>query len=220
MTHAYSSKYLDGAMETLGEMLDYAVNACGFDPDNYWQLFLATGYAAQFGNGVPRVVAGLSGTELVWEVLEKAGLNISMPDPQEEYSYSPEYWSGWILAHYQWFTGRGFKEIYSYIKMRDVLKLYPTLHEAAEEKFVDTVNSIIRSRKGVTNLQRLRKDAGISQRELAEKSGVALRTLQQYEIRARDINKAAAIILVALAKALNCQAEDILEYDFQETEEE
>ena len=46
-----------------------------------------------------------------------------------------------------------------------------------------------------------------------EKNTVNLRTLQQYEIRAKDINRAAGITLLALAKALGCQVEDLLEYD-------
>lgn len=218
MIRAYSSKYLDSAMDTLGEMLDYAVNACGFDADDYWQLFLTTGYATQFENGTPRVVCGLSGTELVLEVVEKAGLSMTMPQPREDYSYSPEYWSGWVMAYYQWRVGRSFKEVYHYLKIKDVLKLYPILHEAAEDKFVDTANSIIRSRKGPTNLQRLRKEAGLSQKELAVKSGVPLRTLQQYETGARDINKATAVAVVGLAAALNCRERELLEYEFTDAE--
>ena len=54
-----------------------------------------------------------------------------------------------------------------------------------------------------TKLQELRKNIGYSQRELAEKSGVNLRTLQQYELKAKDINKAATTLL-ALSKTLGC----------------
>ena len=55
---------------------------------------------------------------------------------------------------------------------------------------------------------------------LAEKSGVALRMIQQYEQRAKDINKATAISVVALAKTLGCQVEDLLEQSISEIEEE
>ena len=51
----------------------------------------------------------------------------------------------------------------------------------------------------------------MSQRELAEASGVPLRTIQQYEQRAKDINKATASNLFALAQTLGCKAEDLLE---------
>lgn len=93
----------------------------------------------------------------------------------------------------------------------EIEKLYPTLHEAAEDKFVDVVNSIIERKTTTTKLQELRKSIGYSQRELAEKSGVNLRTLQQYELKAKDINKAATTTLLALSKTLGCKIEDLLE---------
>ena len=73
------------------------------------------------------------------------------------------------------------------------------------------VNSIIERKTTTTKLQELRKNIGYSQRELAEKSGVNLRTLQQYELKAKDINKAATTTLFALSKTLGCKIEDLLE---------
>ena len=96
--------------------------------------------------------------------------------------------------------------------MKEVRKLYPTLHETSEEKFVDTVNAIIKRKSTSTRLQMQRKKCGYSQRELAERSGVNVRTLQQYEMRAKDINKAAVSTLMSLARALSCKVEDLLEY--------
>lgn len=52
--------------------------------------------------------------------------------------------------------------------------------------------------------------------ELAEKVGVNLRTLPKYKIRAKDINIAAGVNLLALAKALDSRVEDLLEYDSSE----
>ena len=39
---AYGIEYLDDAMRNLGEMTDYAVNACGMDLEDFWKLFLTT----------------------------------------------------------------------------------------------------------------------------------------------------------------------------------
>lgn len=153
------------------------------------------------------------------DVLIKSGTDIAFPQAQIDYDYSPQYWCGWILAYYQWYTGRSFKEIQKHITMQEIEKLYPTLHEASEKKFVDTVNRMIRKKNLPTRLQAQRKISGYSQRELAEKVGVNLRTLQQYEIRAKDINKAAGATLLALAKALGCRVEDLLEYDNSEIED-
>ena len=211
MTHAYDERYLDDAMRNLGEATDYAVNACKMSLQKFFDLFVATGFAAQFGNGVPKIISGLSGTELVHEIILKSGIEQELPEVQAEYNYSPEYWCGWIIAYYQWRTGRTFKDIFQNISAREIEKLYPTLHEAAEDKFVDVVNSIIERKTTTTKLQELRKNIGYSQRELAEKSGVNLRTLQQYELKAKDINKAAATTLLALSKTLGCRIEDLLE---------
>ena len=220
MIHAYDNQYLDDAMKCLGEAMDYAANSCQMNMDSFLELFIGTGYAEQFAAGVPKYVSGVSGTELAMDVLTKSGSSMDFPQPKIDYDYSQQYWCGWILAYYQWYTGRSFKEIQKHISMQDIEKLYPTLHEASEKKFVDTVNRIIRKKNPPTRLQAQRKISGYSQRELAEKVGVNLRTLQQYEIRAKDINKAAGVTLLALAKVLGCRVEDLLEYDNSEIEDD
>ena len=212
MIHAYDNAYLDDAMECLGEAMDYAANYCKIPMDQFLDLFIGTGYAKQFAAGTPKIVSGLSGIELVMDVLTKSGIHMDFPDVQIEYDYSPAYWCGWILAYYQWHSGRDFMMIHKDVSMIQIEKLYPTLHEAHEQKFVDVLTKMISKRNPPTRLQAQRKICGYSQRELAEKVGVNLRTLQQYEIRAKDINKAAASTLLALAKALGCQIEDLLEY--------
>ena len=219
MIHAYDNQYLDDAMKCLGEAIDYAANSCQMNMDNFLDLFIGTGYAEQFAAGVPKYVSGISGTELVMDVLIKSGTGIDFPQAQIDYDYSPQYWCGWILAYYQWYTGRNFKDIQKHIAMQEIEKLYPALHEASEKKFVDTINRMIRKKKPPTRLQTQRKISGYSQRELAEKVGVNLRTLQQYEIRAKDINKAAGATLLALSKVLGCRVEDLLEYDNSEIED-
>ena len=50
--------------------------------------------------------------------------------------------------------------------------------------------------------------------------GVNLRTLQEYDNRAMDINRATGGTLTALSKVLGCQMEDLLEYDYAEVTEE
>lgn len=219
MTPAYAEEYLNDSMKNLGEAFDYAVNVCNIDIETFMGLFIASGFADMFGKGVPKVVSGLSGTELVIEVVNKAGQFYSFPKPQTEYDYSPEYWCGWILAYYQWKTGRTFKDIEVNISVTEILKMYPTLHEASEEKFVDTANAIILRRNNTTRLQRQRKQCGLTQKELAEKSGVKLRTLQQYEMKAKDINKASVSTILALASVLSCKIEDLMEYKVEDADD-
>ena len=94
MMRAYDEQYLDDAMRNLGEATDYAVNACKMSLQKFFDLFVATGFATQFGNGVPKIVSGLSGTELVHEIVVKAGIEQYFPEVQTEYDCSPEYWCG------------------------------------------------------------------------------------------------------------------------------
>lgn len=211
MIHAYNECYLDDAMRNLGEAMDYAVNRCQLSMSEFMQMFIASGYAKLFEKGTPKYVSGLSGTELVCDILIRVESKTDFPAIQIEYSCSKEYWCGWILAYYQWYSGKSFKDILGSLPMEQIERMYPTMHEASEQRFVDAVENMNERKMSVTKLQTLRRLNGYSQRLLAEKSGVHLRNVQQYEQRAKDINKAAVSTLVALAKTLNCQIEDLLE---------
>ena len=107
-----------------------------------------------------------------------------------------------------------FKEIHNHISIKEIKKLYSTLHEASEQKFVETVNAIIKNNSSSSKLQTQRKICNISQSELSQKSGISLRTIQQYEIKAKDINKTATMTLLKLSRVLGCKIEDLLEYEF------
>ena len=90
--------------------------------------------------------------------------------------------------------------------------MYYPLHEANEQKFVDTVINIIKDKSHSSRLQLRRKELGLTQKELAELAGVNLRTLQQYENKSKDINKASVETVLALSKVLYCEIRDIIEY--------
>ena len=68
-----------------------------------------------------------------------------------------------------------------------------------------------------SRLQEYRKRLGITQAVLAEKSGVNLRTLQQYEVGDKDIGKAAAGSVISLARVLHCEPEDLIEWNVKDS---
>ncbi len=68
----------------------------------------------------------------------------------------------------------------------------------------------------MTNLKRIRKESGLTQSQLAEKIGLSVRMVQQYEQAQNDINKAAGITLYQLAKALDCTMEELLDLKTEE----
>ena len=63
----------------------------------------------------------------------------------------------------------------------------------------------------------LQEQAGLSQRDLAEISGVPVRTIQQYEQQQKDIRKAAYETVCRLADALHCAPDDCMPPNVQNT---
>lgn len=63
----------------------------------------------------------------------------------------------------------------------------------------------------VTNLKRIRTAYGYTQAELAERSGVSLRSIQMYEQRNKNINKVSVDMVNSLAKVFGCTMEDLIE---------
>lgn len=63
----------------------------------------------------------------------------------------------------------------------------------------------------MSNLKSIRQDKKLTQIELSEKAGVSVRMIQHYEQGVKDINKAQGDTLRALATALECMIEDLLE---------
>lgn len=63
----------------------------------------------------------------------------------------------------------------------------------------------------MSKLKEARERAGLTQKELSERSGVNLRTIQDYEQGRKSINKAQGLALYRLANALNVTIEELLE---------
>ena len=65
----------------------------------------------------------------------------------------------------------------------------------------------------MSKFKKLRKQRRISVAELSRLSGISKRTLEKYENGEREINKARAIAVYNIAKALNCSIEDLLDLE-------
>ena len=59
-------------------------------------------------------------------------------------------------------------------------------------------------------LKAIREDRGLSQSQLADRSGVSVRMIQYYEQGVKDLSKAAASTVHHLAQALDCRMEDLI----------
>ncbi len=211
MAVAYDESYLRRARITLGNMLHFAVYDLGVDISVFYENFISSGYAARFGKGEPKVVAGLSGVELAYEVIYKTSGNVCEVKPSVTYDRSPEYWAGWALAYYEWYKNIPFDIINRAVPISEVIRLYNPLHEADIMKFVEVMNERIDKKFKNDRLSRLRTYACMTQKVLGEKSGVSVRMIEQYEQGKKDLNHASAETVYKLSKALGCKMEDLIE---------
>lgn len=211
--NAYNELYLDDAMHNLADMLDYAICDLNYEPDEFFSWFINSGIASKFEKGNPKYITGMSGVELCEAVLKET--NIAPPDtPATNPDFKgKEYWAGWVLAYYQWYSGRRFEDIASNgLTISKIMSMY-ILHEADESKFVEEAEKIINRNKAneKAKLHKIRKARGFTQKELSDASGVSLRMIQLYEQKQNDISKAQVNVVVSLAKALGCEVEDLID---------
>ena len=139
MTHAYSEMYLEDAMRTLGEAVDFALCDQGLSPVELTTILLNSFEIRQFERGVARVVCGMSGDELAREIIASAGL--SPVECRETYPFyrSPQYWAGWVLAYAQWMCSLCFSDLLEVAPLDRIIGSHHPLHEASEDKFAQIV---------------------------------------------------------------------------------
>ena len=220
MTRAYDEMYLGTARKALANMLDHAVHQHDMEMKEFYDLFLVSSIAERFQSGDCSIIAGRSGAELVEMVLEESGMkrgaetsDISSEDGMLLHGKrSPEYWTGWSLAYYQWFADTPFKLIDRAVPIKEIRDMYPLYHEMDVLKFCDEMKRRTIAKRGTeTRLKYYRMKLGLSQSQLAEAAGIPVRTIQQYEQRQKDINHARSECVLRLSKALHCSQQALME---------
>lgn len=210
MMHAYDELYLEPARESLGNMLHFAVYDLKTGIEEFYGMFLNTGIGARFGRGEAGLTVGMSGIELAYEVLFKVTGTYCNVKPSFYTDKSPEYWCGWALAYYEWDRNIPFERINEVIGIKEILDMYDPFHEADIRKFVDEMDHRMSMHSEVSRLARLRRYADLTQKKLAEKSGVSARMIEQYEQGKKSLKRASAETVYSLSKALNCKIEDLM----------
>ena len=209
---AYDEIYVDSAQNVLGHAVDFAVMTLGLEPNTFGDAFAVSDASKQFAAGNPAYVAGMNGCELARKVLEETGTLFADAEDAMYLDKSPEYWAGWALAYYQWFTGYSFMEILTAMPLEQIMAMYPTYHEMDVSQFVEQMDRHMQEAYPQTKLRMRRETCGFSQSELSADADVPLRQIQLFEQRQRDINKCAAITLLKLSKSLHCSIEDLMEH--------
>ena len=211
MICAYDRVYLEKARIVLARMLDYAVNDLGYQLQEFFELFLKSGIAKRFEQGDFTILVGKSGVEVAYDVLFACTGQVPDVKPRYTVHRSEEYWVGWALAYYQWEKAMTFEEIARSVPLYYVQRLYAPYHEMDIRHFVERMDELYKEARPYTNLKQRRIQAGLSQKELADATGIPIRTIQQYEQRQKNINKAQVEYLVMLSKTLCCEVECLME---------
>lgn len=63
----------------------------------------------------------------------------------------------------------------------------------------------------MNNLKHYREKAGLSQSQLAERAGISVRTLQDYEQNRKPLEGARAITVLTLSRIVGCTVEDLID---------
>ena len=208
---AYHGMFRGKAMRKVADMFDFAINEFGLDGDDFAGLFVSSAISRSLEIGDPKYLMGMCGEELALRVIGETTGVIPAVEISGSYDRSPDHWCGWVIAYYQWLRAISYKELFEIMSYGEISALFPSLHEADVSKFAEAMDRRRESLRKETNLKRIRTAYGCSQSELARMSGVSLRSIQMYEQRNKDINKAQLMTAAKLAKALGCSTEALLE---------
>ena len=221
----------------MAHMLDFAVHDLRQDATAFFELFIATGIADRFGSGDIRLITGTSGVELAYRVLGSSGISQERVSYRYTSGRSREYWAGYALGRYQMEKSVPFTDILSAVSLQEMITLCDGYRESEIRSIMDSMSwmdsltipdhmneehyrefsshidnrlTSVRSSSD-TRLKLLRIRSGFSQSGLAAASGVPVRTIQQYEQRQKDINKAAFGSIIKLAAAIGCEPSALIE---------
>ena len=140
---AYDLFIIDVAKRKLGDMLEYAVNGCNLDIDEYFELFANSNIGIGFGNGETKYIYGRSACELVHDVYFELFMK-EIPRGRQIFDYEKgaKHWTGWSLAQYQWYSCRPFFDILRDCKISDIRDMYYPYHEMDITKFIDKMEEL------------------------------------------------------------------------------
>ena len=183
---AYDKKELPQVISTLGKAFEFAEKCL---PEG------AAGFYRRFANS--SVAATCTGPDAHPEIGGSAIGRLR--------------WEAELLCRYQWETGLPFPAVFRTLSPERLRALHADYAELPPAEVVQRISVPETHESTTTSLARIRRERGLSQAGLAKASGVTLRSIQQYEQRKKDISHAQARSVLALAQALSCTMEELLE---------
>lgn len=211
MMKDYRNIYLNDYVNLLSNAFDYAITDLKIDLDYFEKIIISSKYTRLLEILNPSIVSGESGIELILKMIEEKNLDIEIKEKEYRDYRTSAFWLGYAISNYQFYKRKRFKDIFRKIHLKDILNMYDTYHEADIFVFIDDFDSMLSNINLESKLKTIRERNGLSQNDLADLSNVSLRSIQLYEQKVNDIDKAQANTLYKLSTALSCSIEDLLE---------
>lgn len=215
MIPAYDETYLPDAMANLAGAFDYALNDCGLPVGLFMDFFATSEAAALFGRGTPKYVCGMSGEELVAEIMRQTGWRAfsicRQPHcaPAQHPNTGPDGYS-----HTANGPGECGSRTFSMCCRSTISCDAPRLctkPTKADSSTCTTSGPPIIAPRATPGCTRSACAPDSANPGWPARSGVTLRSIQMYEQRRKDLGKAAVSTVLALARTLGCRIEDLLE---------
>ncbi len=222
---AYNINYLENVQSNIGAMLDVGVNTLEFGMRDFYNMFLSSDMSNRLNRGDCYTICTLGGVELAEYVVCYAMNNskyihvrkASDPAYNQQLSdaiinvNSPEYWTGKVLVGYAHEKNISYDELDRLIPIEDIYGVYNDFKDADKLMINIRLDDMMKVATKNSKIKVRRELMGLSQAELADRSGVPVRTLQQYEQKRKNINNAKVTYVVNLAIALRCDVRDLME---------
>lgn len=210
-TPVYDSLFLPIAEKALGNAFDVLYRKAKLTDEEVIAGLRSTKIAQGFNQGNPYVIAGNSGNELAREILESLGKGDSFKrrygnEPLNEY-----FWAGYVFAFFLWKSGHRMESSLRRLGIDTLIALYHPYHEMAIEAVYEKLEELLTKSKKPCALKYLRTAAHYSQSDLARASGVPLRSIQEYEQGRKNLGSAQISTVLAIAKVLWVDVEDLLD---------
>lgn len=195
--------------QLLGEYFDIAVNKYQLSLEEAMQDLIDSELSVLIERGLITLIYEDLESDFLSKIIHANAKTKTTNSKYVVNSLSKDYWTGWITAYLQWDTGRTFRDIVKQFPIGNIRDSYFPYHEMEDHRFVEDVTS--RFFKDESNLKRIRKRNQMTQKELAKRADVSIRTIQMIEQKHNSINHIKSISLYNLSRELNCSMEELLE---------
>ena len=140
MIHAYDDLYLLDAKRKLSIVVDYLAYCCECSNLDIQKILSKSTFLKLFCEGNPLYISGMSGIELA-KLVASEFIDISnIHDYEPTFEKTPEYWAGWVLADYCWYSFCDLERVLYAVSFDEILSMYAVYHEVGKNRFYEAMD--------------------------------------------------------------------------------